>query len=119
MDAALRYPWIRAHDGDPVGRLRGRRPRRAALPDEAARPSHTRFSLVTPTGTVNFAIADAQKLQHVVCGLRHLARRPVERRAFLWQRAAAINRDKIAAASFEKRLDGLTAFLLKERSALP
>ena len=89
------------------------------FPDEAARPSHTRFSLVTPTGTVNFAIADAQKLQHVVCGLRHLARRPVERRAFLWQRAAAINRDKIAAASFEKRLDGLTAFLLKERSALP
>jgi len=79
--------------------------------DEAMRPTHTRFAVTTANEAFNFSIADPQKLQRFICGLRHLARLPIERGAFLWQHAAALNRDLISSASFDARLKGVTDFL--------
>jgi len=81
-------------------------------------PAHTRFAIVTPYETIRFAITDAPTLQHFVCGLRHIADRPLDRRAFLWQRTAALNREKVAAASFDTRLNSLAAYLQAQKSSL-
>ena len=51
----------------------GADPLTKAFPDEEARPMYTRFAITTPFETINFAIEDLSKLQHFVCGLRHLA----------------------------------------------
>jgi len=82
-------------------------------------PAHMRFAIVTPYETIRFAITDSQTLQHFVCGLRHIADRPLDRRAFLWQRAAALNRDKVSAASFDTRLNSLAAYLQAQKASLP
>lgn len=113
-----------------------------ARPDEDSRAAATRFSIVTPFDTLSFAsafhlartcarasqfaliitvglaVSDPLKLEHFVCGLRHLARRPLERRSFLWQRTAAINKELVDANSFDKRLGSLAAFLQKQKTAL-
>ena len=79
---------------------------------------YTRFAITTPFETINFAIEDLSKLQHFVCGLRHLARRPIERREFLWQRTLAVNKEAVEAQSFDNKLNSLTGFLQTQKSAL-
>lgn len=136
----------------------GADPQAPPHPDEEARPSHTRFGVVTPFGTTNFAsawprlpnartharvrrnsafhcregcshshaarpppiastVAEPLKLQHFVCGLRHLARRPIDRRQFLWQRTASMNKDVIASQTFDNKLKTLPDYLQRQKSA--
>jgi len=71
-------------------------------------PMQSRFRLVTANSTeMQFAIADTQQLQHAICGLRHLAHRPMQRGQVLWQRFLhTVPPSKLKAATFEERLDG-------------
>ena len=69
-------------------------------------PRHTRFAAVTSDARHEFAIADDVKLQAYVCGLRHLANKPVARDRFLWQRASLLDEDQMRSNPFTSRLMG-------------
>jgi len=92
---------------------------RAVAYGAAASDAPTRFVVETKSGpSFSFTIADARKLHHFVCGLRHLAQQPLERRQFLWQRTAAMNREVVAAGSFDSKLSSFSGFLQSTRSTL-
>ena len=97
----------------------------ASAAAERQYPAHTRFTIVTNADRLEFSIFDANKLLYFVCGLRHLANRPIGRDRLLWQRTAALHLDGLRDNSFDQRLTGsdkegesLSAFLRKQRSAL-
>jgi len=87
-------------------------------------PVHTRFRLLDTSGSnMQFAIANPQQLQHVVCGLRHLVHRPMQRGQILWQRFEhTLPAGRLSAFGFDQRLEGgvhtesLRSRLLKFRS---